>query len=552
MMRKVSLLTLAVATLAACQAPPGAVGPAEAPLLAGRVEFPLYTLKAESTDVLQNAVVSLTDDTGATVAAGVTDAAGNFSLYRSTQPFAPSEGQGFVLSVAKRVGGLDRPLLTLRTEVVRRAAGWDSITGADIVINLLTSAVTKLDEQDAEVTFETVMGKVEAGLPLAFGRYSPSDVTAAKTALQASLTANADPAGAWLYEGDYTITDQASLEALQRYDGVDGTLTLASDSPLTTLTLPNLRIIRGSLSITDNAHLENLDGLGALTEVSNANIGNCSKLTSIRGLSKLAKTRYGVTVSGNPLLTSLEGLDGLVVSGTVNISGNAALVDADHLGRLRQVNGSVTVRDNPALTTFGPLTRLETVSGSLTFESNDQLTTIGAMPALQRVGRFALTYNPLLTQVGNLSGMDALESLTIDANDALTNLDFLSGMTRLTGDFAIVNNPALVSLGGLSALTRIGTDDGDSGYFALENNDALTSLAGLESLARTNGATIEFNAALTSLSALESLVQINGTCRVRYNPELRIANCAQPLPQAGATVTNGYLVIDTNHPENCQ
>lgn len=552
MMRKVSLLTLAVATLAACQAPPGAVGPTEAPLLAGRVEFPGYTLKAVSADVLQNAVVSLTDDTGATVAAGVTDATGNFTLYRSTQPFAPGEDEGFVLSVAKRVGGLDNPVLTLRTEVVRRADGWDSITGAEIVVNLLTSAITKLDEQDAAVTFETVMGKVDAGEPLAFGRYSPADVMAARAALQATLTANADPAGAWLYEGDYIITDQASMAAFQRYDGLTGTLTLASDSPLTTLDLPNLRTIRGGLSITDNDALESLDGLGALVEVGYVNIGNCSRLTSLAGLATLAKTRHGVTVAGNPLLTSLEGLDGLVVSGGIEIAANAALVDADHLGRLaRVVDGRLEVRDNPALVTFGGLDRLEAVDDNFTIEGNDQLTTIGAMPALRRVGTFEIVYNAALTQVGNLGQIDVLDRFAIDSNDALTTLDFLAGLTRLTGDFSITNNPALTSLSGLSALTHVGAEDGDNGYFALENNDALTSLAGLENLTRTNGVTIEYNAALTSLSALESLVLIDGTCRVRYNPALRIANCAQPLPQAGAAVT-GYLVINTNHPENCQ
>jgi hypothetical protein len=551
MMRKVSLLTLAVATLAACQAPPGAVGPHDAPLLAGRVEFPGYTLKAESADVLQNAVVSLIDAAGATVAAGVTDVAGNFTLYRSTHPFAPSEGQGFVLSVAKRVGGLDRPVLTLRTEVVRRADGWDSITGAAIVVNLLTSAVTKLDEQDASVNFETVMGMVQANEPLAFGRYSPADVTAAKAALQASLSANSDPAGAWLYQGSYTITDQASMEAFQRYDGLTGTLTLAIDSPLITLNLPNLRYIGGGLSISDNPTLENLDGLSALAEVGYLIIGNCSQLTSIAGLAKLAKTHYGLTVSGNPLLTSLEGLDGLVVSGTVDISGNAALVDADHLGRLKQVvDGGLTVRDNPALPTFGQLASLETVSGNLTIEHNAQLTTIGAMPALRRVDTFEIVNNALLTQVSNLSQVDVLDGFSISSNAALTNLDFFAGLTRLSGDLTILDNPALTSLSGLSALTRLGTDGGDSGHFAIVNNDALTSLAGLGSLARTNGASIQENASLASLSALTSLSYIGGNCLVWNNPQL-VIDCAQPLPTPVVTVT-GALVLNNNHSETCQ
>jgi hypothetical protein len=550
MLRKVSLLTLAVATLAACQAPPGAVGLADAPLIAGRVEFPGYTLKAESTDVLQNAVVSLTDATGATVAAGVTDAAGNFSLYRSTQPFAPLEGQGFVLSVAKRVGGLDRPLLTLRTEVVRRAAGWDSITGAEIVVNLLTSAVTKLDEQDADVTFETVMGKVAAGEPLAFGRYSPSDVTAAKAALQASLTADADPAGAWLYEGDYTITDQASMEALQRYDGVNGTLTLAGDSPLTTLDLPNMRYIRGGLTIRDNATLENLDGLSALVEVAYLSIGNCSRLTSIAGLAKLAKARYGVTVAGNPSLTSVAGLDGLIAVGSLDISGNEALVDADHLGRLKHVvDGSLVVRDNPALTTFGSLNRLEMVRRDFTIESNDQLTTIGAAPALRQVGSLVISDNAVLTALGDLSRLDATDALSINGNAALENLDFLAGMTRLSGDLEIMNNSSLTSLSGLSALTRLGTDS-DGGGFTLYNNDALTSLAGLESLTRANGAVIDNNAALASLSALTSLSLITGNCLVWNNP-LLVIDCAQPLPRPDVVVT-GAVVLTNNLSESCQ
>lgn len=551
MLRKVSLLTLAAATLAACQAPPGAVGPHDAPLLAGRVEFPGYALKAASADVLENAVVSLTDATGATVAAGVTDVTGNFTLYRSTQPFAPDEGQGFVLSVAKRVGGLDRPMLTLRTEVVRRADGWDSITGDAIVVNLLTSAVTKLDEQDASVNFEMVMGKVQSDEPLAFGRYSPADVTAAKAALQASLSANRDPAGAWLYQGSYTITNQASMEALQRYDGLTGTLTIAGDSLLTELDLPNLRYIGGGLSISNNAALKTLDGLSALTEVGYLTIGSCSELTSITGLAKLAKTHYGLTVASNPKLTSLEGLDGLVVSGTIDISDNATLVDADHLGRLKQVvDGGLTVRDNPVLPTFGQVSSLEAVSENLTIENNAQLTAIGAMPALRRVGTFEIVNNALLTQVGDLSQVDALDTFSISSNAALTNLDFFAGLTRLSGDLELLDNPALTSLSGLSALSRLGTDGGDSGRFILVNNDALTSLAGLGSLTRTNGASIQENASLASLSALTSLAYIGGNCLVWNNPQL-VIDCAQPLPTPVVTVT-GALVLSNNHSETCQ
>lgn len=105
------------------------------------------------------------------------------------------------------------------------------------------------------------------------------------------------------------------------------------------------------------------------------------------------------------------------------------------------------------------------------------------------VDDFAASYPTCTTIAGNLTITPDLTS------DYITNLDALSNITTVTGNLVIAGNVSLISLEGLSNLTKVGQ--------ILEfDNNALTTLAGLESLSSVGSIFI------TNMYYLQSLTTI--------------------------------------------
>jgi CheY-like chemotaxis protein len=73
-----------------------------------------------------------------------------------------------------------------------------------------------------------------------------------------------------VFEGDGTVTDQASLEALAQYTRIAGDLLIA-DTHLDRMdSLRCLREVSGDVALTGNDRLANLDGLSHLTSRASA------------------------------------------------------------------------------------------------------------------------------------------------------------------------------------------------------------------------------------------------------------------------------------------
>lgn len=197
-------LVLSLAVLSGCHAsvpsivtsPAAATARSAQVILTGRVQFPGYRVKATAADVAKQAVVSLINASGDTVAAGVTDTSGNFTLYQSTVAFTPTDGQDFVLEVMKQApASAGGSWLSLRTKVLRSSGAWDSITGATIVIDAKTTAIAQIAGENSYPAAD-VMGVITAGGITTFDGKTEADVVSRANQIIQSLSDGNDPNGA--------------------------------------------------------------------------------------------------------------------------------------------------------------------------------------------------------------------------------------------------------------------------------------------------------------------------------------------------------------------
>ncbi|MBU6428482.1 MAG: hypothetical protein KGR26_05710 [Cyanobacteria bacterium REEB65] len=167
-------------------------------------------VQATAPQVVDLATVALVDvSTGNTLAAGQTDAGGNFTLAPNAN-FSPTAGAFDYLKVTRQVGSaVGASPLQLATLVQWTAGGWASITNGtpgsgQVVVNPTTTAVVLLQNGDAANTsFAQTLGVVQAPgytTAAAFGGAGNNAHTGAQVATQATTVAselgqNVDPLG---------------------------------------------------------------------------------------------------------------------------------------------------------------------------------------------------------------------------------------------------------------------------------------------------------------------------------------------------------------------
>jgi hypothetical protein len=305
-------------------------------LLRGRVLLPSFALKANATDVADNAMVVLSGG-GGPLATGLADPQGHFTLYQPSEPaapFTPGSDQFYKLEVVKRVPVAGGPtLLSLQTVLQWTAERkWRSISGETIIVNLLTTAVTLVQRDDAATDHGRIMGVVsgsDADSVAAFGGHAVIDLRARLAVLHEMLADNQDPGGgdrdypAAVYTGDVVITDAASLAAAQGYGKIVGNLTV-SGAEAAEVELPNLVWVTGNVTDSGSPGRTALR-LPKLRRVDGAvTVSNATSLTAL-GLSKLTVVKQGLELSGLSVLGSLALAKLEMVGGTLAIRQNAQL-----------------------------------------------------------------------------------------------------------------------------------------------------------------------------------------------------------------------------------
>lgn len=168
------------------------------------------------------------------------------------------------------------------------------------------------------------------------------------------------------FEGSFEIRNAEDVAYLRPYREVSGNLKIIA-SGVTSIELPNLVVVGGSLEIFDNDRLEGLDGLRNVAAIG-GNLG----------------------LSGNEGLVSLRGLDGLTsVPGYVAITEHARLVSLEELAGINTIGRSLVVEANNVLATLG-LASLDSLGGP-TFQigNNPLLATCAADELLSQLAGFA-------------------------------------------------------------------------------------------------------------------------------------------------------------------
>jgi uncharacterized protein YjdB len=219
--------------------------------------------------------------------------------------------------------------------------------------------------------------------------------------------------------GNFTVTNQAGLEALSGCGVVEGTLKIDDNAGLSF----------NNTNDTNTNDIEDLTVLAELTQITNLHIANNLALTSLRGLENLTVVTGDLTIGGslrqpqlspaplplprplpsqgNLLITSLAGLDNLrTVGGDLNVFHNTELRSFTGLGNLEEVAGDFNVATNYQLMSFVGLNALQRVGGTLDIFQNSSLETLDGLQNLEEIGG-----NIAINSFNNLSSPDALDAL---------------------------------------------------------------------------------------------------------------------------------------------
>jgi len=147
--------------------------------------------------------------------------------------------------------------------------------------------------------------------------------------------------GDQVVEGDYLIDEPGALANLIGKEGIQGKLTIRSES------------------VVDLSGLVQLDCVGGHLEISETG------LTNLNGLENLKGAGGNFKLEGNSALENIDALDSSFadVGGGLLIDDNAALANLDGLISLVNVGGYLNISDNVSLTNLNGLENLEVLGG---------------------------------------------------------------------------------------------------------------------------------------------------------------------------------------------
>ena len=317
-----------------------------------------------------------------------------------------------------------------------------------------------------------------------------------------------------VYEGDYYIYDSTTLADFQDYTSITGTLEIRSDAPdsvvlpnlltvgenlelygppaithnLVKVSIPGLTSIAsrllinncdllkevnlpncasvGTISVTYNMSLENLDGVSGIVSLdptSSPSLGSIvfrdnDSLLNFDALSSISGTAMGIVIYDNPLLESLAGLGGIsYTDNELEIRYCHALTD------LNGVN----------LVTCGGNLIIDECINIQDFTGLDQVSTVG--------GQFQAINLPAVTDMSGLGQLVSANGFYLVDMSGLEDLNGLNLLTTINQSLQIENCVNLTDISDLSSVTTI------SAYVRLWYLDSLTSLTGLDNITHIGG-----------------------------------------------------------------
>ena len=244
---------------------------------------------------------------------------------------------------------------------------------------------------------------------------------------------------------------------------------------------PGCDRVTGTLTITGQNGITNLDGLAALTSVHWLSIVSTWQLQDTGGLAGLSSVTGTLEIRSNTNF-NLDGLSGItnLPGGDLRILYNQQLSNLGGLSNITGVAGSLVLNNNSGLQNLDDLSGLSSVGSEIVIHYNEQLTSISGLAGITGfTASLDLRFIPLLASLDGLSGLTDLSGLRLYSNDSLANVDALAGLTTIGNNYSDVwirNNASLTNLDGLADLVSIDAGIDVSGNSLLDDCGALATL----------------------------------------------------------------------------
>ena len=289
-------------------------------------------------------------------------------------------------------------------------------------------------------------------------------------------------------DDDVLLTTQSEVDqfGLNNYCGITRDLTIqqaenaTSDFIVDLSPLSKLRQIN-RLSVKDNTHLENLDGLDNLNFIFNSvSIDGNLALENIDALRGVTSPLNSISITENNKLLSIDGLIGIPElirppTGNSNlpylgIIENEMLQNINGLRGIEQVESHtrITIKESNNITHLNGLENIRGTIGSLEIGFLPRLTNIQGVIGIDRLdGELAILNCDALANFNGLSNVSYIGSdIRFFFNDAVQNLDALSNLNEVDGSFQIINN----SLSDFCGLQNLFENGGVRSQFITEGN----------------------------------------------------------------------------------
>ena len=172
-----------------------------------------------------------------------------------------------------------------------------------------------------------------------------------------------------------------------------------------------------------------------------------------------------------------DGTDALSSSAAGGYLGDLAISTTAEMGAFCQlydrIYGNLTI-DSTSLTSLSGLSCLTEIHGNFRVENNASLATL-QLPDLDLLGgNVELNANPALSYIELGTATEVNGGLSIVELGAITNLDDFAALTDVGGSLLISDNISVNDVTGLHGLTRVGGNFGVIDNTALTTSDAVT------------------------------------------------------------------------------
>ena len=268
-----------------------------------------------------------------------------------------------------------------------------------------------------------------------------------------------------------------SFEGLENLTTVGGRFSVDESFNLVNFEgLSQLDSIGGPLFIAYSG-VENFIGLSALKSVGGIQYDN-HYTEDFTGLSSLEIIRGSISVSNEAGIRTFRGLENVQeITGGISLGFNSVR-SFEGLESLRQVGGSVTLQNLRVIENFAGLEQLQEVDGGI-FISNTNIRSTEGLSSLQSVGGISVEGGSNSSSLATLDGIRQLRQVNGDLRITFSDIisvDPLGDIESITGDLILINNSNLSDCCILPEII-----DKVQGEIILENNaPGCSSLAEVE------------------------------------------------------------------------